>query len=184
MTGLTRYQVLAIALFVALKKSRHLGVVDLNLEGPSFPLDLQSKVFWAAQTGDYWKLKQLLAPLLSDGATNTDDDSLVPLSFVFKNVFCRLLRGSILADPRHLCLKKWVVMTYSGQNTMFPVKHCRWCGLLNVKEFRVCSMCQECPEYHDRHHFCSEKCEKEALDKQHREEHARFFLVKLNMDSS
>lgn len=176
---LTRHQVLAIAIYIALQKSRNLGAIDVNLQGPSFSLDFQSEVFWAAQTQDHWKLKQLLGPLL---CVKTDsDDCLVPLSVVYENIYCWQLRESISADQPP-GLRRWVKMTHPGEHTMFPVKHCRFCGLLTTKEFRLCSMCLECPEYTDKNYFCSAECE-EALIQRHREDHARFFLMKLNMDS-
>jgi hypothetical protein len=180
MAELNTHQVLAIAIYVALKRCSNLRVVDVNLQGPSFPLDLQSEIFWASQTQDYWKLKHLLAPLLCNGPTDPDD-CLVPLEVVFENIYCWQLRESIVVDrpPGYM---KWVKMTQPGENTMLPVKHCRCCGMLTAKEFRLCPMCDECPEYYDRNFFCSEECE-EVLKIHHTEEHARFFMVKLNMDS-
>jgi len=179
MAELNKHQVLAIAIYVALKKSSKPRATDVNLQGPGFPLDLESEIFWASQTRDYWKLKHLLTPLLCDGPTDPDD-YLVPLEVVFENIYCWLLRESIVVD-RPPAYMKWVKMSQWGENTMFPVKHCRCCGMLTAKEFRLCSLCEECPEYHDRNYFCSEECE-EMLKVQHTEEHARFFMVKLNMD--
>jgi hypothetical protein len=135
MAELNKHQVLAIAIYVALKKSSKLRVTDVNLQGPGFPLDLESEIFWASQTRDYWKLKHLLTPLLCDGPSDPDD-CLVPLEVVFENIYCWLLRESIIVD-RPPAYMKWVKMSQWGENTMFPVKHCRCCGMLTAKEFRL-----------------------------------------------
>lgn len=176
--ALSTRQMLATTIYFAINTREMNTSVDSNLQGPSFPLDIQGKVFWAAQTWDTWKIKQLLGPLLCDGSSDTDD-FLVPLAEARKNQFCGPLM-LIVSKDHHGDTR--LDISHLGENMLFPIKHCRWCGLMTAKVFRVCSMCQECPEYHDRNYFCSDKCEQEALDKQHREEHARFYMFKLNMD--
>jgi hypothetical protein len=165
----------------ALKKSKEKTSVDL--QGPSFPLDLQSKVFWAVLSKDMWMLKQLLSPLFCS-IINHNDALLKPVSSDLGKIICNLLLDKliIIVDEQSGDEKQWVKLAQLGENTMFPMKHCRWCGYMSVSKFKVCSMCKECPEYLDINVFCCAECEKAALDKQHREEHARFYMVKLNMD--
>jgi len=69
-------------------------------------------------------------------------------------------------------------MSRPGEIT-FPVMHCRWCGLVEAETFRKCPVCAETPDYPDINYFCSEECEKEALDKQHLEEHATFLVERV-----
>jgi len=71
-------------------------------------------------------------------------------------------------------------MSEPGEITFFPVKHCRWCGVL-AEKFRMCPECHSNPDYSDINFFCSEKCENEAMDKKHTEEHARFLMIRLEL---
>jgi hypothetical protein len=174
--------VLEAVICSALDKSKdlHLEKSSVDLQGPSFPLDLQSKVYWATQAQDYWKIKLLLAQLCN--SKRTEDAQVRTLPSDLKNILCKQLCELILVDNQLGEVKHSVKLTHPGENTMFPFLHCRGCGLIKAIKFRMCSMCKECPEYHDQNYFCSAECELEALDKQHREEHARFFMVQLNMD--
>jgi hypothetical protein len=150
-----------------------------ELQGPAFPLDLISVLIWCVATGDKWKIKQLLGPLLMDGGWNGKqlrDPSFVSLDVAKSNRCYKRVLEMISPDGTK------VLMTEPGEITFVPVKHCRWCGLIKVEKFRLCSMCLECPEYCDVNYFCSEKCETEALDSKHREEHARYYMVKLGLE--
>jgi predicted nucleic acid-binding Zn ribbon protein len=158
-----------------------LETMSIGLQGPSFPLDLRSKVFWAVRSKDTWKLKQMLKPF-TNIIRNHKDARFEPLTVAMKNLIKALIYKSLVDTQSGDGKKRWFKMTQPGECTMFPFRHCRWCGLITTKEFRLCSMCKEYPEYLDNNYFCSEQCENEALDKQHREEHARFFMLQLNMD--
>jgi len=73
-------------------------------------------------------------------------------------------------------------MQEPGEVTFFPVKHCRWCGLVEAAdEFRVCNECAENPDYPDTSIFCSSKCETEAMKFVHLEEHARYLTIKCGL---
>jgi predicted nucleic acid-binding Zn ribbon protein len=155
-------------------------IMSIDLQGPSFPLDLQSKVFWAVRSKDAWKLKQLLKPF-TNIIRNHKDACFEPLTLDMHKLFHRLIQNSIV-DTQSGDGKRWFKMTQPGECTIFPYMHCRWCGLITEEKFRLCSMCNEYLDYPDETFFCSEQCENEALDKLHREEHARFFMLQLNMD--
>jgi hypothetical protein len=151
-----------------------------RLQGPGFPLDLSSVIFWCMATGDRWKIKQLVGPMLminGQKRRGSTDPSLVSIEVVKSNQCYKRVLQKMSPDGTK------VLMEQPGEITFVPVKHCRWCGLIKVQKFRLCSLCDEHPEYCDLNYFCSEKCELEALDSVHREEHARFYMVKLGFDS-
>jgi hypothetical protein len=150
-----------------------------KIQGPNFSLDPCSVFIWCMVTDDIWKIKQLLGPLLmakSRRGKRSHDHSLVSLDFVKSNRCYGRVLEMISQDGTR------VLMTQPGEITFVPVKHCRWCGLIKVEKFRLCSLCIEFPEYLDVNYFCSEKCETEALDSKHREEHARYYLAILGME--
>jgi hypothetical protein len=150
-----------------------------QLQGPAFPLDIRSVLIWCVATGDRWKIKQLFGPLLmaGSGRGHSGDPSLVSFDLVKSNRCYKRVLDMISSDGTKVLMKQ------PGEITFVPVKHCRWCGLIKVEKFRLCSMCLECPEYLDVNYFCSEKCEAESLDSKHREEHARYYMVKLGLEN-
>jgi hypothetical protein len=145
-----------------------------NTQRQLFPLDLYGKLFWCLLDQDWWKLKIIA----SKGNVGKDgsDLSLIPLSLAKKSKCCKDLIKAISPSGK-IHLKK------PGAITFFPIKHCRWCGLVLAKKFRLCKECNENNDYPDRNYFCSEKCENMCLEKQHTEEHAQFLMMQLNIKS-
>jgi len=143
-----------------------------KLQGPGFPGEFADEAFWSLLANDLAKLKQMFSPVKKSG--DREDLTLVPLEFA---------KGSHCYDKllQNLTSEGKLKMNHPGEITFFPIKHCRWCGLLQVKKFRVCSVCKENPDYPDVNFFCSEFCEKESLAKQHEEEHVRFLMLKLGI---
>ena len=138
-----------------------------------------SVFIWCAATGDRWKIKQLVAPMLMTKCRKGDqlkDNSFVSLEVAKSNQCYKQVLRKISPDGTKVLMKE------KGEITFVPVKHCRWCGLIKVEKFRLCSLCEKNPDYCDVNYFCSEKCELEALASKHREEHARYFVVKLGME--
>jgi hypothetical protein len=172
------------ALFVFL----HFGNLDLHLnsqwkqsklQGPGFPFDMASVFVWCIATNDTWKIKQLVAPMLMAKrrrGKQSKDTSFVSLDVAKSNKCYKQVLRKISPDGTK------VLMEQPGEITFVPVKHCRWCGLIKVQRFRLCSLCDEHRDYCDVNYFCSEKCETEALEAKHREEHARYFSVELALE--
>ena len=76
--------------------------------------------------------------------------------------------------------KKRLDMDEPAEMTIMPLIHCRWCGLVDG----ILTMCKECKhldDYPDKNWFCSEICEQRALDKVHREEHARDLTIRVGI---
>jgi hypothetical protein len=180
-------QQLSCKQMVALYMFLHFGNLDSpqisqwkhQLQGPAFPFDLSSICVWSAANDDKWKIKQIVSPLLIAGGwkgKQFKDPSIVSLDGLKSNKCYKPVLERISPDGTKVLMKQ------PGEITFVPLKHCRWCGLIKVQKFRLCSLCIECPDYSDINYFCSEKCEAEALDSKHREEHARYYMVKLGLD--
>lgn len=141
-------------------------------ERQCFPLDLYGKLFWCLLDQDWWQLKILA----SKGNLNKEgvDLSLIPLSLATKSKCCKDLIKAISATGK-------IHMKKPGAITFYPIKHCRWCGLVRSETFRLCSECKGNKDYPDRNYFCSEECEAECLQNQHTEEHVKFLLMQLDI---
>jgi len=164
------HQVFGIILFSfvsAFKRDKFVQIVD-NAQGPGFPLDEVDAAMWALYKDDKWTLKQQISSMMH--ISGEEDRTLASLDMARSNL-CYL-------EVLRLTKEGKVKMSRPGEITFFPVKHCRWCGQLETNNFKKCSVCAENPDYPDVHYFCSLKCEKEALDKQHTEEHATSLMIK------
>jgi len=139
-------------------------------QGPGFPLDEIDAAMWALYKEDKWTLKQHISSLTHEAGFN--DLTLVTLDLARKNLCYNKVLELLTKEGK-------VKMSCPGEITFFPVKHCRWCGLVEAETFRKCPVCAENPDYPDVNYFCSEECEKEALDKQHTEEHATFLMKRV-----
>ncbi|XP_059486232.1 uncharacterized protein LOC132202923 isoform X2 [Neocloeon triangulifer] len=65
------------------------------------------------------------------------------------------------------------------EDVLIPVKHCRFCGKVNVK-LMMCTACKDMDEYPDIHWFCGDKCEANAFKKTNlRDDHENFILDKM-----
>jgi len=136
-----------------------------SVQDSYFAPDYIDVVLWSYVSNDRWKLMQQLCKL-------SESSPLVSLQFAKKNIcYESLLKTRITPEGK-------VKMSKPGEITFFPVKHCRWCGTVNLDKFRVCPECTENPDYRDFNFFCSEKCETECLEKQHIEEHVRFLMIR------
>lgn len=69
-------------------------------------------------------------------------------------------------------------MNEAAELTIMPFIHCRWCGLVDG-ELTMCKECKDIDNYPDKNWFCSEICEQRALEKVHREEHARDLEIRV-----
>lgn len=76
---------------------------------------------------------------------------------------------------------KRLTMDEPAQMTIMPLIHCRWCGLVDGELF-MCKECKQIDNYPDKNWFCSEMCEQRALDKVHREEHARDLTIRIGIE--
>jgi len=143
-----------------------------TFERQCFPLDLYGKLFWCILDQEWWKLKIIA----SEGniSKEGEDLSLIPLSLAKKSRCCKDLIKAIGPSGK-IQIKK------PGAITFYPIKYCRWCGLVKSKTFRLCSECKENRDYPDRNYFCSEICETECLKNQHTEEHVQYLLMQLDI---
>jgi hypothetical protein len=138
--------------------------------GPAFPLNPVDVAVWHLNVReDLRKVKESLSTEFKLRVKN-EDTSLVSI-LEAKSSYCHSKFLHHINSQGKLSL-----MTRPGEVTLFPIKHCRWCGMVTIEDFRVCTICIETPEYPDLNLFCSIRCEKEALEHQHEEEHARFLM--------
>jgi len=139
-------------------------------QGPGFPLDDIDSAMWALYSGDMWTVKQKMSSMAHK--SGQDDQTLASLELAKSNVYYEeALKTGLNEDGK-------VKMSSPGEITFFPVKHCRWCGLLEADTFRKCPVCVDNPDYPEVNYFCSAKCETESLDQQHTEEHATFLVIR------
>lgn len=136
----------------------------------TFPLDKFGRIYLALRARKMWKIKMLMAPKRNV----FEDFSLVPYHIAKNNFLYRDVMHALTPRAR-------VIMNSLGEITFCPIKHCRWCGQANVKQFRVCPECRDTPDYPDLNFFCSETCEKQCLQKQHIEEHAKYFMMLIGL---
>ncbi|XP_065335490.1 uncharacterized protein LOC135936560 [Cloeon dipterum] len=128
----------------------------------------------AYQNQDFWRAKQNMAMLVNDA--KRVDMSLFDLT-AFR------LRGGlykqITMNTEKSVGRQRVKMNKPGEITFCPIKHCRWCGLINSPDFNICQECQYESDYPDVNLFCSKECEERALNDSHLEEHARFLIEQM-----
>jgi len=164
---LTEPQLLQLVFYLSFKGSkRRKTSVSRKYEC----LDPVETACMAFLDNDVWKLKQLFSSWLGP---------LPEVSLQFVRDSAPTCYQSVLKTVSE---EGKVKMSAPGEITFFPLKHCRWCGLVEeADEFEVCRVCLETPDYPDRCVFCSRKCQEEALDDLHTEEHARYLLVRLGL---
>jgi len=146
----------------------------VHSQGPGFSLDAFEAAMWALYTGDVWTLKQQMSAMAF--VSGGEDMTLLNLDEARLNS-CYMMTLALVTNERKVEMRK------QGEITFFPVKHCRWCGLLEAPQMKKCKMCFDNPDYADVNYFCSEKCEQEALDKQHTEEHARSLMIRCGISN-
>jgi hypothetical protein len=150
---------------------KDLNSQDFDLhEYYKFPLEMTTKICSAIKANDRWKLKILMAP----GRSRVEDFSLISYQEAKNKAVFKVAMRALTPRGR-------VTMESPGEITFCPIKHCRWCGQANVKNFRVCPACKDDPLYPDLNFFCSETCEKQCLEMQHTEEHARYLMISIGM---
>ncbi|CAB3360695.1 Hypothetical predicted protein [Cloeon dipterum] len=70
---------------------------------------------------------------------------------------------------------KKIKLQCPGEAWFFPIDHCRNCGLVNIDvSIYPCSRCSINIYTPDNHFFCSEECQKSAMDAFHSKEHDEF----------
>jgi hypothetical protein len=138
-----------------------------------FPFDTYGKIVLCILNKDWWKLKIIVGKCSI--SKKGEDLSLIPLSLAKKLRCCKDLTKAISPSGK-------ILMNKPGAITFFPIKHCRWCGLVVSDTITLCKVCKENQDYPDRNYFCSKKCETECLENQHTEEHATFLMMQLNID--
>jgi hypothetical protein len=171
--GLTLRQMLALHAYMLLTREIELKTPILNVDVKSwlFPPDMLSKVLSALHAKDRWKLRMLMAPTRDNTG---DDTNLVSLRLAKLNLCYKPVLDTLAPGFK-------VKMDTPGDITFCPVRHCRWCGLTDLLEFRMCPECKDEPKYPDVNYFCSDVCEKRCLDEKHNEEHAKYLMLKLEM---
>jgi hypothetical protein len=176
--NLSLQQLTAIIMYHGLYKFKltaHHKELFNKMQGPKFIFDNYSAAYWSILEGDLWRLKKQIAPCMKT-KNSLVDLSMATLKFAKKN---RCYNATL----KTLTQSGKVPMSKPGEMTLFPIQHCRWCGTVHAKVFRLCPECKDSPDYPDINYFCSENCEVTALDAQHREEHARDFMIRLNISS-
>jgi hypothetical protein len=140
------------------------------------PFDPVEIAYYSYLHNDEWMLKKIVTEWLND--ENGVDRSTVSHKFALENApVCYAI------PMQDISRKMKLKMDFPGQFTFCPIRHCRWCGIIEQETvFKVCSLCEEEPEYADKNIFCSVDCEREALGAQHTEEHARFYQVKCGIE--
>lgn len=173
---LSNEQITALIIFHALYKFQKQPLHEEQLQkmqGPKFAFDTYSVAYWSILENDMWKIKKLIGPCVRVKNSSVDT-SMVTVKQARKNQ-CYNNALKILTPEGN------VPMSKLGEMTFYPIQHCRWCGYVNAKVFRLCPECKDDPEYPDMNYFCSAQCEATALDAQHREEHARDFMIRLSI---
>jgi len=176
-SSLTPQQIFGITVFSffdSLKRNQFKTKMRSS-QGPGFPLDDIDSAMWALYNGDEWTVKQKVSSMAHK--SGQDDQTLASHELAKSNVFYEeVLKCGLTEDGK-------VKMSRPGEITIFPVKHGRWCGLLEADTFRKCPVCVDYPDFPDVHYFCSAKCETKALDQQHTEEHATFLMIRCGIHS-
>lgn len=176
--NLSRQQVLGLLIYLCFKEIEKgkcfvtLGNYDY-LQGPAFPLDEFGALFWSLLKNDRLLLKIAASSDFRD--KNGKNTSYIPLKQAQKEPICRVLVKSITPNGK-------IHMPTPGAVTFFPIKHCRWCGLVRCAEFRLCPQCKNDPDYPDDNYFCSIQCENLSLTNKHTEEHASYLLAQININ--
>jgi len=148
-------------------------------EEQDLAFDPTEKAFWNFLDGDLWKLMQYFSVLLEEIKSEVPEE-LGGVSLQFAKNSAWTCYSPLLAEIKD----KKVEMAFPGEITFFPIRHCRWCGLLEAEEeFKVCKWCAEFSDYPDISIFCSAKCEEEALKGEHTEEHARFLNIRCGLSN-
>jgi len=136
------------------------------------PMDRVEEAYFAYRAGDQVKLKLLLGKMFTrDGI----DLSVVTYDFaknvaphVYLSTLAKIKDGRVQMEPCEL--------------TLLPIKHCRWCGLVRHEVLRLCQECEGDLTFPDRTWFCGDECERQAMDKLHREEHVRHLLLAIGIE--
>ncbi|XP_065341631.1 uncharacterized protein LOC135940603 [Cloeon dipterum] len=173
--GVSHEQLGALLMYLGLKQvsKDKKSKVERKFASNACAFDPLAMAYAAFLDEDWSKLKQALASWLNPHGA-LQDPSLVSLSFARDNPE---VYGTLLET---LGRNMKVFMKKPGTITFFPIAHCRWCGLVDCPEFRVCQECREMNgEYLDVNLFCSERCETSAMNDVHCKEHELFLIEKL-----
>jgi hypothetical protein len=164
-------QISALVAFYSIKKLVGSGTEELKGE-IRVPMDLVEEVFFAYRAGDQVKLKLLLGKVFTRDGTNfsevTYDFARNEAPIVYESALAKVKDGRVQMEPCEL--------------TLLPIKHCRWCGLVRHEVLRLCQECEGDLTFPDRTWFCGDECERQAMDKLHREEHVRHLLLAIGIE--
>jgi hypothetical protein len=159
-------QIAALVAFYSIQKLVGMGTDELKGE-IRVPMDLVEEVFFAYRAGDLVKLKLLLGKMFTRNGTNfsevTYDFARIEAPIAYESALAKVKDGRVQMEPCEL--------------TLLPIKHCRWCGLVRHDALRLCQECEEDCRFPFRTWFCGDECERQAMDKLHREEHARHLII-------
>lgn len=136
------------------------------------PMDRVDEAFFAYHSNDQVKLKLLLGKMFTrygiDFSVVSYDFARKVAPLVYKRALTQIKNGRVQMQPCEL--------------TLLPIKHCRWCGLVRNNALRLCEECKADRNFPYRTWFCGDKCERQAMDKMHREEHARNLYMALGFE--
>jgi hypothetical protein len=164
--NLSLEQIIALIMFYCTQRLVGQGFKDRK-DMIRVPLDRVEEVFFAYRCGDVVKLKLLLGKIFTPRGVDFPE---VTFEFASKGAprayECALTKvkdGRVQMEPCEL--------------TLLPIQHCRWCGLVRHEVLRLCQECEGDLTFPFRTWFCSDECERQAMDKLHREEHARHLII-------
>ncbi|XP_059490902.1 uncharacterized protein LOC132205676 [Neocloeon triangulifer] len=173
----TMEQLLGIILYTYL---RNLDLIATPIKPKQFEFvqrftpDPVQVAFFNVMEGKLWELKLMVSKWLSakNGELNL---SMITFKEAKARENCYKNVLSTLTPDGKVQMKK------PGQINFCPIQHCRWCGQAEgVKNFILCDMCLDTPEYPDKNFFCSMDCSN-AMQEQHKDEHEEFLLKRLTL---
>jgi len=153
-----------------LQPEKHETELDLSM-------DVVEKAFWNYLEADAWRVKQIFSTWMRQ-IKSKDKEKLPDIQLNFAKSSASTSYLPVLSQIKD----GKVEMAFPGEITFFPIRHCRWCGLVEAEEeFKVCKWCAEFSDYPDTCIFCSVKCEEEALEGEHIKEHDKHLVIKCGL---
>ncbi|XP_065351675.1 uncharacterized protein LOC135947047 [Cloeon dipterum] len=163
--NLSLRKTLGIVLYALAEISKNNEVLSLDKDC----WDAETRQFLEIYESQDWaSLREFLMPIFSGNGR-------IDLTLFDYN---ELKNQLITMRMRKRILKGRFVMKFPGEISMLPLKHCRWCGILETPKIKLkmCFWCKEFMDYPNVTWFCSENCEKQCNDTVHVEEHEKFII--------
>jgi hypothetical protein len=164
-------QLIALVMFHCTQSVGGQGVCEFK-DKLRMPMDRVEEVFFAYRTADQVKLKLLLGKMFTRYGINFSEVSydfakkVAP--HVYEHALAQVKDGRVQMQPCEL--------------TLLPIKHCRWCGMVQNDKLRLCEECRADRGFSFRTWFCGDECERLAMDLLHREEHVRHLLIAVGIE--